>query len=121
MAAPEFKDILRKDLLNCKVMGFNSIRFIAGLSTRYQLDLADEIGLLVYTEPYSAWCMEPSPKMAEWFDADLREMILRDRNHPSVAIWGVLNETPPGPVSRTWQEEPGADSLTRPDPTRPVQ
>ena len=98
MQAPEFKDILRKDLLNCKVMGFNSIRFIAGLSTRYQLDLADEIGLLVYTEPYSAWCMEPSPKMAEWFDRSLRDMILRDRNHPSVAIWGVLNETPPGPV-----------------------
>ena len=40
------RDLLRKDLLNCKVMGFNMIRFIAGVAQRYQLELCDEIGLL---------------------------------------------------------------------------
>ncbi len=91
---------LRRDLLNVKAMGFNAIRFISGLATPYQLDLCDEIGLLVYEEPYSAWKLEDSPKMAERFDRSTSEMILRDRNHPSVAIWGLLNETHEGPVFR---------------------
>lgn len=118
MPAPEFKDILRKDLVNCKAMGFNAIRFIAGISTRYQLDLADEIGLMVYTEPYSSWCMAPSPRFEEWFDGSLREMILRDRNHPSVVIWGVLNETSAGPVFL--QGAKSLELIRSLDPTRLV-
>ena len=62
---PHDPDLLRRDLHNVKVMGFNAIRYIAGVATRYQLDLCDEIGLLVYEEPYANWCLENSPKMAE--------------------------------------------------------
>ncbi|NQT38044.1 MAG: glycoside hydrolase family 2 [Planctomycetes bacterium] len=97
---PHDPDLLRRDLHNVKVMGFNAIRFIAGVATRYQLDLCDEIGLLVYEEPYANWCLQDSPKMAERFDRSVGEMILRDRNHPSIVIWGLLNETPDGPVFR---------------------
>ena len=92
--------MLRRDLLNVKVMGFNAIRFISGVATRYQLDLCDEIGLMVYEEPYAAWCLRASPKMAERFDESLFGMIRRDRNHPSVCIWGLLNETHDGPAFR---------------------
>lgn len=97
---PPDPDMLRRDLLNVKVMGFNAIRFIAGMATRYQLDLCDEIGLLVYEEPYGSWCLADSPHMAARYDQGLAEMILRDRNHPSVVIWGLLNETNDGPVFR---------------------
>src|SRR6266496_3834226 len=41
-----------------------------------------------------------SPHMAERYDRSTREMILRDRNHPSLTIWGMLNETFDGPVFR---------------------
>ncbi|MBM3890684.1 MAG: glycoside hydrolase family 2, partial [Verrucomicrobia bacterium] len=97
---PPDPDMLRRDLLNVKVMGFNSIRFIAGVATRYQLDLCDEIGLMVYEEPYAAWCLRASPKMAERFDESLFGMVRRDRNHPSIVMWGLLNETHDGPVFR---------------------
>jgi len=97
---PPDPDMLRRDLLNVKVMGFNAIRFIAGVATRYQLDLCDEIGLLVYEEHYGSWCLADSPKMKQRYDRALTGMILRDRNHPSVVIWGLLNETPAGPVFR---------------------
>jgi len=97
---PHDPDILRRDLINVKAMRFNMIRFIAGIAKRYQLDLCDEIGLMVYEECYAGWCLADSPKMAERYDRSVREMVLRDRNHPSLVIWGLLNETPDGPVLR---------------------
>ena len=97
---PPDPDMLRRDLLNVKVMGFNAIRFIAGMATRYQLDLCDEIGLLVYEEHFGSWVLGDSPQMAERYDRALTEMILRDRNHASVVMWGLLNETSDGPVFR---------------------
>ena len=93
-------DWLRRDLLNVKVMGFNAIRFIAGVATRQQLDLCDDIGLMVYQESYAGWCLGDSPKMKERFDHSITEMIQRDRNHPSLTMWGLLNETGDGPVFR---------------------
>jgi Glycosyl hydrolases family 2, sugar binding domain/Glycosyl hydrolases family 2, TIM barrel domain/Glycosyl hydrolases family 2 len=93
-------DLLRKDLLYMKSCGFNTVRFIAGIAHPYQLDLCDEIGLMVYEEDLASWLLADSPKMAERFDADLREMVLRDRNHPSVVIFGLVNEMANGPLVR---------------------
>jgi hypothetical protein len=97
---PPDPDFLRRDLLNAKVMGFNAIRFIAGVAKRYQLDLCDEIGLMVYEEAYASWCLADSPQMGQRFDESILGMIRRDRNHASVTLWGLLNETPDGPVFR---------------------
>lgn len=97
---PYDADWFRRDLLNVKAMDFNAIRFIAGLPTRQQLDFCDELGLLVYDEPYAAWLLENSPHMVERFDRSVEEMVRRDCNHASVVIWGLLNETGDGPVYR---------------------
>lgn len=97
---PHDPDILRRDLINAKAMRFNAIRFIAGVAKRYQLDLCDEIGLMVYEESYASWCLADSPKMPQRYDESVLGMVRRDRNHPSVVIWGLLNETPDGPVFR---------------------
>jgi len=97
---PHDPDLLRRDLLNVKAMRFNAIRFIAGVAKRHQLDLCDEIGLMVYEESYAAWLLANSPKMAERYNESVLGMIRRDRSHPSVVIWGLLNETPDGPVFR---------------------
>lgn len=97
---PPDPDMLRRDLINVKMMGFNAIRFIAGVATRFQLDLCDEIGLMVYEEHFGSWCLADSPKMTERFDHGLVEMIQRDRNHPCITMWGLLNETGDGAVFR---------------------
>ena len=94
------RDMLRRDLLNCKVMGMNMIRSFTGLAARYQIELCDEIGLLMYQENYASWFMETSPKMVERFNRSALAMVKRDRNHPSIVMWGLLNETPNGPVVR---------------------
>jgi len=89
---PPDPDMARRDLLDLKVMGFNMIRFIWGGAERYQLDLCDEIGLMVYEESFASWGMQDSPKLAERWERTISELIRRDRNHPSVVIWGLLNE-----------------------------
>jgi len=96
-AAP---DLLRRDLLYAKASGFNTVRFISAIAHPYQLDLCDEIGLLVYEESMAAWLLKDSPKMKERYEFSTREMVQRDRNHPCVAIWGLLNETEDSPVFR---------------------
>jgi len=116
--APVIPDFVRRDLIFAKASGFNTVRFIAGAAYPEQLDFCDELGLMVYEECYAAWCLEDSPKMGERFDRSTSDMIRRDRNHPSVAIWGLLNETRDGPVVRRAVEF--LPKLRKLDPTRLV-
>ena len=41
------------------------------MPARYQLDLCDEIGLMIYEESYAGWFLQDSPKMAERFDREV--------------------------------------------------
>ena len=94
----EAPDLLRRDLLLAKTLGFNMVRFISAVAHPWQLDACDEMGLMVYEESYAAWLLKDSPHMARRFDQSVREMVLRDRNHPCITVWGMLNETKDGPV-----------------------
>lgn len=89
---PPDPDMARRDLLDVKAMGFNMIRFIWGGAERSQLDLCDELGLMVYEESFASWPMQDSPQLAARWNQAITELIRRDRNHPSVVIWGLLNE-----------------------------
>jgi len=111
-------DFGRRDMLYAKAAGFNMVRFIAGVAYPEQLDFCDELGLMVYEECFAAWCLADSPKMGERFDHSTSAMVRRDRNHPSVTIWGLLNETPDGPVFR--QAVAFLPKLRKLDPTRLV-
>ena len=92
LAAPESEELARTELERAKEAGFNLIRLHIKTAPTITLDLADEIGLLVYAEPPIGW-IKDSPWMRERCEREVREMILRDRNHPSVVIWGMLNES----------------------------
>src|SRR5579862_2201765 len=111
IASPEaFPDLLRKDLLYAKASGFNMVRFDFGVAHPYQLDLCDELGLMVYEESSAGWMLKDSSHMKERYENSMREMVLRDRNHPSIVQWGMLNETVDGPV---YLEGAGALSFMR--------
>ncbi len=91
---PPDPDMARRDLLDVKAMGFNMIRFIWGGAERFQLDLCDELGLMVYEESFASSGMQDSPQSAARWTQAVGELIRRDRNHASVVIWGLLNEIP---------------------------
>ena len=101
IAPPDgYPDMLRKDLFYAKSCGYNTIRFDFGTAHPYQLDLCDELGLMVYEESSAGWMLKDSPQMKARYENSMREMVVRDRNHPSVVMWGMLNETGRTGVSR---------------------
>ncbi len=100
LCRPPDREMLWRELRMMKEMGFNCIRSLGRAMFPEQLDYCDKLGLLVYEETPASWLWHDSPKMAERFDTHVREGILRDRNHPSVVIWGLLNEMGDTPVFR---------------------
>ena len=85
---PRDTTYLLKNLATTKAGGFNTYRFIGMAGLPAQLDYADEIGLLIYEESAQSWMGKNA-----WIDENYDKLIIRDRNHPSIIIWGLLNET----------------------------
>ncbi len=94
---PHDPDLLRRDVSNLKKAGYNLVR-IAFRSLPQLLELCDEAGILTWEEHYGSWQLQNSPAMKSRWNASIREVILRDRNHPSLVMWGLLNETTDDPV-----------------------
>lgn len=88
-ATPELE---YRDFQNMKAMGYNCVRFIATQATPRQLDYCDRLGLMVYQETYASWCLADSPHAKQRFLESMRCELKRDRNHPSITIWGAINE-----------------------------
>ena len=78
-------------------MGCNAIRMSHNPPAPELLDLTDRMGFLVIDEIFDAWELKKNPLdfhliFPEWHEQDLRAMIRRDRNHPSVMMWSFGNE-----------------------------
>lgn len=78
-------------------MGVNAIRMAHNPPAPELLDMTDRMGFLVMDEAFDAWERRKTPFdfhliYPEWHEQDLRAMIRRDRNHPSVIMWSVGNE-----------------------------
>ena len=90
-AMPENVQKADADLLKYE-LGVNLVRTSHYPDSVHFLDRCDEIGLLVFTEMPSWQHLGEG----EWRDIcldNVRRMVLRDRNHPSVILWGVrVNE-----------------------------
>jgi hypothetical protein len=78
----------------------NIIRNWVGQNTEEVFfDLADEYGLLVWNDFWATtqnYNIEPEDPAL--FLANARDVILRDRNHPSIAVWCGRNEGVPQPI-----------------------
>ena len=108
-------------------MGTNAVRMSHNPPAPALLDLADEMGFLVMDEVFDSWERKKTPLdfhliFPDWQEPDLRAMLRRDRNHPSIIIWSVGNE-----VGEQYTGEAGADIARRlvkivreEDPTRPT-
>ena len=90
---------MERQLEIMKGMGVNAIRTAHNPPAPELLDLCDQMGLLVMDEAFDVWTKGKKRNdyhidFKENHEADLRDMILRDRNHPSVFMWSIGNEIP---------------------------
>lgn len=87
------KELWRDRLRKLKKLGCNALRLAHHPFSREFLDLCDEMGFYVYEECFDKWTSGAYGRYfgTEW-KRDLDAMILRDRNRPSIIMWGVGNE-----------------------------
>lgn len=100
--------VWRRRLEKLKEMGANALRCSHNPPDPALLDLTDELGFVVLDEAFDEWQLvkpkafgsntHESRGYSEWFnenwEADLRAMLTRDRNHPSIVMWSIGNEVP---------------------------
>jgi beta-galactosidase len=113
-------DSMRADLVTMKQFGFNAVRTSHYPNGPAFLDLADELGLYVIAEAdieshafIDRICDDPRYLNA-WVDRVAR-MVRRDKNHASVIVWSLGNESGHGT-----NHEAAAGWVRRFDPSRPL-
>ena len=117
---------IERQLEILKRMGTNAIRTSHNPPAPELLDAADRMGFLVLDEAFDMWGKTKirnghGKYFAEWGERDLRDMIRRDRNHPSVVMWSIGNEILEQADADGWQVARRlTDICKEEDPTRPV-
>jgi len=108
-------------------MGANALRMAHNPPDPQLLALTDRMGILVVDEVFDSWQRKKTPLdfhliFDDWHEQDLRSMIRRDRNHPSIIMWSIGNE-----VGEQYTDKEGAELARRlhgiardEDPSRPT-
>ncbi|HEX4283902.1 MAG TPA: glycoside hydrolase family 2 TIM barrel-domain containing protein [Terracidiphilus sp.] len=109
-----------------KAAGMNAVRTAHNPPSTAFLDACDRLGLLVLDEPFDVWKAHKvkydyGDHFDEWWKQDVSSMVLRDRNHPSIVIWGIGNEIPELEVERgAAMGKQLADQVRALDTSRPL-
>ena len=88
---------LERQIELLKEMGVNAIRTSHNPPAPELLELCDRMGILVMDEAFDAWRRAKKKNdyhllFEDWHEKDLRALVRRDRNHPSVILWSIGNE-----------------------------
>jgi beta-galactosidase len=120
------REVWERRLKTLRSLGANAIRTSHNPQAPVLYELCDELGFLVINEIYDEWEL-PKKKwidgwnvgepgfdgfaefFEEWGEIDLRDTVLRDRNHASVFMWSIGNEVdyPNDPYSHPILDEEG--------------
>ena len=128
--------VWRERLETLKAMGCNAIRVGTYPFDPHFYDLCDSLGLYVTNEIFDEWNRGQDWGYSEssygkmpytyhlyfnqWGETDLRRMIRRDRNHPSVILYMIGNEIPNQRIEGIEIARKLRDIAHEEDPTRPV-
>lgn len=90
-------------------MGCNAIRMAHNPPSPELLELTDKMGFLVVDEVFDSWNQKKTPYdfhliFPDWYEQEIRSMVRRDKNCPSVIMWSYGNE-----VGEQYTGEEGAE------------
>ena len=102
---------IERQLQILKAMGCNGIRCSHNPPSPILLDLCDRMGFLVMDEAFDMWRRRKTDRdyarfFDDWYERDLTDLVVRDRNHPSIVLWSIGNE-----VLEQWSDAK-ADTLS---------
>ena len=119
---------IERQLEILKAMGVNGLRTSHNPPAPELLELTDKLGFIVMDEAFDVWKIQKTKydyhlDFDEWHKRDLEDMVLRDRNHPSIFIWSIGNE-----VMEQWNKNPQGGVISKKlgaivrnlDRTRPI-
>ena len=121
------RSVWHRRLAALRALGVNAIRTAHNPPAPEFLDLCDRMGFLVMDEAFDCWTVGKTRydyhlHFEKWSLTDLRDMVMRDRNHPSIILWSAGNEIHDTPNAAL--AKPILASLVATfheyDPTRPV-
>ena len=110
-------------------MGVNAIRTSHNPPASELLELCDRMGLVVWNEAFDKWDdkagrVKGQPPLEEYGEKQIRNFVMRDRNHPSVVVWSIGNEINNRPGDREGKSGERVkfmrDFVLKYDATRPV-
>ena len=95
-----------RDIYHIKESGFNIVRLGHYIQDKSVIDACDELGVLAI-EPIPGWqFFNKDKQFIELTYRDIKQMIRRDRNHPSIVMWEtILNESWP---PKWWKDKAAA-------------
>ena len=96
------EETIRKDMEILKQHNFNAVRTSHYPPVNKYLELADEFGLFIIDETgdeaHATEYISNDNKFLAMYQERVRQMVLRDRNHPCVLFWSAGNESGEGPL-----------------------
>jgi len=110
-----------------RALGVNAIRTAHNPPAPEFLTLCDRMGFLVMDEAFDSWTVAKNPYdyhlyFNEWSKIDTRDMVRRDRNHPSIVVYSAGNEIRDTPNAELAKRILSGflEVFHQSDPTRPV-
>lgn len=115
LGAAAYREAIERQLVIMKDMGCNMIRITHNPASRDMIDLCNKMGFLVIEEAFDTWknpkngnvndyskyfasVMNDNPNMFGyesgmiWAEFDVKSMVDRDKNAPSIILWSIGNE-----------------------------
>jgi len=132
LGAAFYRRAMERQIEIMKDMGCNAIRTSHNVPAPELVQLCDSMGMLVFNEVFDKWSkragntadMMPEDDQYKFTERQIKNFVLRDRNHPSVVIWSVGNEVPDIELKREEDAFAKLDSLVsyfkKYDQSRPV-
>ena len=109
-----------------KEFGYNAIRSAHNPLCRAALEACDALGMYVMDETWDTWYKNKNPYdfgngFMERYDTDLKQMVEKDYNHPSVIMYSIGNEvTEPAEKQGIKMMKTLVEKMHGLDTTRPV-
>lgn len=105
------KAAFRRQVRLLKEIGCNAIRTSHNIPAPWQMDICDEMGMLVMAESFDMWVsakckngyslffdkvddQSPNADGRPWWQRDVENLVVVNRNHPSIVMWSIGNEIP---------------------------